>query len=922
MAYPEERPEFIGKSRQGDAGGWMAKLRVYELAKELEMTNSDLVARLQDMGIQVKGHMSSLDENQAQMVRDMVAGRSQQMIVEKRVGRGVIRRRRKIVAAEPAVEADSEEAEIPEEPAFEAAPPPPRAPSPPSRAPERIAEKRLEEAATAEAPAPESLAPPPVEEPPAPLEPVVRAPSSPQPGVAPPEVVVKPVEAEEPKKEEAKKPRRRMRKDIPAKIIKLPERVPEATAEVVSAKPAEVVKPVAAVPKLVESVPITEQESEAGLRAKKKRGKRREEEEAAARRRLPPSRRKEVFTGDDLYGERATVRGRKGVARPVVKELRKPEITVPKAIKRRIRLDDAVTLASLAKRMGVKATDVIKKLMGLGVMAALNQTIDFETASLVASEFNYEVEKVSFIEEDIMQAEPDRAEDLRPRPPVVTIMGHVDHGKTLLLDAIRHTNVTEGEAGGITQHIGAYLVSLDGGDVVFLDTPGHEAFTAMRARGARVTDLVILVVAADDGVMQQTIEAINHAQAAEIPILVAVNKIDKPNANPDKVKRQLAELGLTPEEWGGHTTMVQVSAKKGTGIEELLELILLQAELLELKANPSKMARGRVIEAKLDRGKGPVATVLVQEGTLRAGETFVCGTFFGRVRALLDDRGRKVENATPSLPVEVHGISGVPQAGDEFVVVADEKQAKQVATHRQLKHREAELSRTTKVTLDNLFSRIREGETKELKVVLKTDVQGSLEAILDSLQKLGTAEIKVRIIHSAVGAVTETDVMLASASDAIIIGFGVRAETKVQELADREKVDVRYYDVIYQIISDVKAAMEGMLEPTYRETFMGRAEVVQTFNIPKVGTIAGCIVQEGRVERGAKVRVLRDSVVINDGKVASLRRYKDDAKEVRAGQDCGIGVENFNDIKVGDVLETYSLEEIKPVLRPAEGKTE
>jgi translation initiation factor IF-2 len=898
----------------------MAKLRVYELAKELEMTNSDLVARLHDMGIQVKGHMSSLEENQALMVRDMVAGRSQQMIVEKRVGRDIIRRRRKIVATEPALE--PEKVKIPEKPVVEAAPPPPPPPAP-SPAPEPIAEKPPGKVPVAVAPVREPLAPPPAEELPASLASVVAASPSPEPEVAPSEVAVKPVEAEEPKKEEARKPRRRARKDTPAKIIKLPERVPEPTPEVMPAKPAEMVKPVAAVPKLAEVVPIPEEEGEAGLRAKKKRGKRREEEEAADRRRLPPSRRKEVFTGDDLYGERATARGRRGgVARPVVKELKKPEITVPKAIKRRIKLDDAITLASLAKRMGVKASDVIKKLMGLGVMAALNQAVDFETASLVASEFNYEVEKVSFIEEDIMQAEPDRPEDLRPRPPVVTIMGHVDHGKTLLLDAIRHTNVTAGEAGGITQHIGAYLVSLGGGDVVFLDTPGHEAFTAMRARGARVTDLVILVVAADDGVMQQTVEAINHAQAAEIPILVAVNKIDKPNANPDRVKRQLAELGLTPEEWGGHTTMVEVSAKKGTGIEELLELILLQAELLELKASPSKMARGRVIEAKLDRGKGPVATVLVQDGTLRAGDPFVCGTFFGRVRALLDDRGRKVEEATPSLPVEVHGISGVPQAGDEFVVVADDKQAKQVATHRQLKQREAELSRTTKVTLDNLFSRIREGETKELKVVLKTDVQGSLEAILDSLQKLGTDEIKVRIIHSAVGAVTETDVMLASASDAIIIGFGVRAETKVQELADREKVDVRYYDVIYQIISDVQAAMEGMLEPTYKETFMGRAEVVQTFNIPKVGTIAGCMVREGRVERGAKVRVLRDNVVINDSKVASLRRYKDDAKEVRAGQDCGIGVENFNDIKVGDILETYGVEEIKPVLRPTEGKTE
>jgi translation initiation factor IF-2 len=895
----------------------MAKLRVYELAKELEMTNSDLVARLHDMGIQVKGHMSSVEENQAQMVRDMVAGRSQQMIVEKRVGRGIIRRRRKIVAAEPTVE--PEKVEIREKPGVKVAPPPP---PPPSPAPEAIAKKSVEEVPVAMASAPEPLAPPPAAERTAPSASGAATSPAPQSEVAPPEVATKPAEAEESKKEEARKPRRRGRKDSPAKIIKLPERVPEPTPEVMPTKPAEAVQPVAAVPRLGEVVPIPGEEGEAGLRAKKKRGKRREDQEALDRRRLAPSRRKEVFTGDDLYGERAAVRGRKGVARPVVKELRKPEITVPKAIKRRIKLDDAITLASLAKRMGVKATDVIKKLVGLGVMAALNQAIDFETASLVASEFNYEVEKVSFIEEDIMQAEPDRPEDLRPRPPVVTIMGHVDHGKTLLLDAIRHTNVTEGEAGGITQHIGAYLVSLDGGNVVFLDTPGHEAFTAMRARGARVTDLVILVVAADDGVMQQTVEAINHAQAAEIPILVAVNKIDKPNANPDRVKRQLADLGLTPEEWGGHTTMVEVSAKKGAGIEELLELILLQAELLELKANPSKMARGRVIEAKLDRGKGPVATVLVQVGTLRAGDPFVCGTFFGRVRALLDDRGRKVEEATPSLPVEVHGISGVPQAGDEFVVVVDEKQAKQVATHRQLKQREAELSKATKVTLDNLFSRIREGETKELKVVLKTDVQGSLEAILDSLQKLGTDEIKVRIIHSAVGGVTETDVMLASASDAIIIGFGVRAATKVQELADREKVDVRYYDVIYQIISDVQAAMEGMLEPTYKETSMGRAEVVQTFNIPKVGTVAGCMVKEGRVERGARVRVLRDNVVINDSKIVSLRRYKDDVKEVRAGQDCGIGVENFNDIKIGDILETYSVEEIKSVLRPAEGRTE
>jgi translation initiation factor IF-2 len=442
----------------------------------------------------------------------------------------------------------------------------------------------------------------------------------------------------------------------------------------------------------------------------------------------------------------------------------------------------------------------------------------------------------------------------------------------------------------------------------------------MRARGAQVTDLVVLVVAADDGVMQQTVEAINHAQAAGIPILVAINKIDKDNANPDKVKRELAERGLTPEEWSGDTTMVEVSAKKKIGLDELLELILLQAELLELKANPNKMARGRVIEARLDKGKGPLATVLVQEGTLRTGDPFVCGTFYGRVRAMLDDRGRKVEEAPPSMPVEVHGISGVPQAGDEFVVVEDERQARQVASHRQSKMREAELSQATKVTLDNLFARIKEGETKELRIVLKADVQGSLEAIIDSLKNLSTEEIKVTIIHSAAGAVTETDVMLASASDAIVIGFSVRAPQKVQDVAEAEQVDLRFYDVIYQLVADVKDAMEGMLEPIYKEHFMGRAEVVKTFNISKVGTVAGCMVHEGRVERGAKVRVLRDNVLINDSKIASLKRYKDEVKEVKAGQDCGIRIENFNDIKIGDVLETYTIEEIRAVLEPGKGK--
>lgn len=876
----------------------MAKLRVYELAKELDMPNKDLVEKIDSLGIQIKGHMSSLDEEEVKLVRDMVTGRSQQLIVEKRVRRGVIRRRRKVVKTEPPPE--PVEAEIKPE-----AVPPVEIP----------AETQLEGTAPTEAPLEEEL-PTVVDEE---LTPEAEAEAKVAEEAKPEKKVKKKVEEKERK---IKKPRRRVKKEAAAKIIKLPERVAEVVPEE-EVKPEEKTEPLAVepVPPVVAPEPEAEKKP---AKAKKKKGRRariEEEEERLARKKLP-SRRKEVVSGEDLY-ERRTIPGRamKGrrVARAVAKDLKKTEITVPKAVKRRLRLDEAITVGNLAKRMGIKATEVIRKLMELGLMATLNQAIDFDTAALVAAEFSYETEKTSFEETEIIQATPDREEDLKPRPPVVTIMGHVDHGKTSLLDAIRETKVTEREAGGITQHIGAYNVSLDAGQLVFLDTPGHEAFTAMRARGARVTDLVVLVVAADDGVMQQTVEAINHAQAADVPIVVAINKIDKENANPDKVKRELAERGLSPEEWGGETTMVEVSAKKKIGLDELLELILLQAELMELKANPNKKSRGRVIEARLDTGKGPLATVLVQEGTLRAGDPFVCGTFHGRVRAMLDDLGRKVEQAEPSMPVEVHGISGVPQAGDEFVVVEDERQARQVAAHRQLKLREAELSRATKVTLDNLFARIKEGETKELRMVLKADVQGSLGAIIDSLNNLSTEEIKVNVIHSAAGAVTETDIMLASASDAIVIGFSVRAPQKVQELAEAEKVDLRFYDVIYQLVADVKDAMEGMLEPIYKEHFMGRAEVLKTFTVSRLGTVAGSMINEGRVEMGAKIRVLRDNVVINDSKIASLRRYKDEVKEVKAGQDCGIMIEKFNDVKIGDILETYTVEEIRPVLEPGKG---
>ncbi|MDL1969525.1 MAG: translation initiation factor IF-2 [Candidatus Desulfofervidaceae bacterium] len=609
--------------------------------------------------------------------------------------------------------------------------------------------------------------------------------------------------------------------------------------------------------------------------------------------------------------------------KPVAKKEKRPKekekkttaprpVTAPtKAIKRRVEIGESITVAELAKAMGVKASEVIKKLIGLGVMATINQPLDYDTAALVASEFDYEVRKVGFVEEDVLKPIPDKPEDLKPRPPVVTVMGHVDHGKTSLLDAIRHTNVIATEAGGITQHIGAYYVTLDKGDVVFLDTPGHEAFTAMRARGAQVTDVVILIVAADDGVMDQTREAINHAKEAGVPIVVAINKVDKPNANPERVKRQLAELGLVPEEWGGETLFAEISAKKRIGIEDLLELVLLQAEMLELKANPNKPARGVVVEARLDKGRGPVATVLIKEGTLKVGDHFVCGLHYGKVRAMFNDRGEPISEAGPSMPVEIQGISGVPEAGDRFVVVESEKVAKEVSQYRQQKQREAALIKMKGVSLENLYEKFKEGEVKELKIIVKADVQGSVEALKESLSKLSTDEIKINVIHASTGAITESDILLASASHAIVIGFNMRPTAKVMDLAQKEKVDVRYYNVIYRLLNDIKDAMSGMLEPEYKEKVIGEAEIRQIFKVPKVGMVAGCYVTNGKIERGANVRVLRDGVVVYDGKLASLKRFKEDVKEVAAGYECGMGFENFQDIKVGDTVEAYIVEEVK-----------
>ncbi len=590
------------------------------------------------------------------------------------------------------------------------------------------------------------------------------------------------------------------------------------------------------------------------------------------------------------------------------KEQRKTEITVPKASKRVIKISEVITVGDLARDMGVKAGEVIKKLMGMGMMATINQILDADTATLIASEFDHQVENVAFDADSALELEHQIEEPegaLIPRPPVVTIMGHVDHGKTSLLDAIRSTNVTAQEHGGITQHIGAYHVQVDGRSATVLDTPGHEAFTAMRARGAKVTDIVVLVVAADDGVMPQTVEAINHARAAEVPIIVAVNKIDRPDANLERVKRGLAEHGLVAEDWGGDTVFVPVSAKTHEGIPSLLEMLLLQADILDLKANPQKLARGTIIEAKLDRGRGPVATVLVQEGTLRVGDSFVCGVFHGKVRAMIDDRSRKVEAAPPALPVEILGLQGVPQAGDSFVAVTDESKARQVAEYRQSRQREAELVKSSKVSLEELYDQIKAGDVKELRVVLKADVQGSVEALTEALSRLSTDEVKLRVIHGSVGGITESDILLAAASNAIVIGFNVRPESKGAALAAQEGVDVRLYTIIYEAVADVRAAMEGMLEPTYREQTVGRVEIRQTFNIQGVGTVAGCYVTEGKIQRGNLVRLLRDQVVVHEGKLASLKRFKDDVREVSAGYECGLSIEGYQDIKQGDVIEPY-----------------
>jgi translation initiation factor IF-2 len=673
--------------------------------------------------------------------------------------------------------------------------------------------------------------------------------------------------------------------------------------------------------KLVEEEPEEEKKRKKAERLLKKIEE--EEQEASTTKKKGLLKRKVVIREEDLYAFRRRGgkalpfrKGRGGRIEARAEDDTRPELRI---VRKTVKVADQIQVGELAKRLSVKAQDVIRKLLSLGTMSNINQSIDYETASVVATDLGFEVERVFSMEEEFQArqteaTESEEKENLKPRPPVVTIMGHVDHGKTLLLDTIRNTNVAEREAGGITQHIGAYLAKVNGKEIAFLDTPGHEAFTAMRARGALVTDIVILVVAADDGVMPQTIEAINHAKAANVPIIVAINKIDKPNANPDKVMKELAEYSLIPEEWGGTTLMAKISAKKKTGINELLELILLQAEMLELKANPDKLAKGIIVESGLDKGHGPVGTVIIKEGTLSVHDPFVAGTIFGRVRALVDDKGKRIQKAPPATPVLVVGFSDVPQAGDPFIATTEESYARELSKFRQEQIREKEIVSGPRVTLEDLYAKMEQTEKLTLNVVLKGDARGTLDAIQDALTKLSTQSVQIQIIHSGVGTITETDVNLAMASGAIIIGFNSKPMPKTQALADKERIQIRTYSVIYEMIDEVRKAMEGMLAPKIVEVSIGKAEVRKIFTVSRLGSIAGSYVTEGKVTRSALAKVRRNGNELFSGKLSSLKRFKDDVKEVQAGYECGLALEGFNDIQEGDVIEFFVEEQEKQTL--------
>jgi translation initiation factor IF-2 len=859
----------------------VAKIRVYELAKEFGMAPKNLVAKLRTLGVEVANHMSNLDGVDADRVRRAIERERQESLVEERLSDTVIRRRsRSAGAARPA-------------------------PAPPAPAPPPLAE--------IEPPAPPPEMPLVTASASAPSEPEVAASvaEAHAPSVSEVTVEATPVAAEEPvgaapaevASEAETEPTLLPGEAKPVSTVPVPVKIPQPVVTGSAATGQFIQLPglgsrEAGVPK----IEIKDRDEElrrmgrGGLISRGPGGRDWRAPGAPGQRPGGPPRKKVAMAG---------------------KKLKQTLITTPAEHKRVIRMGETIGVADLAQKMGVKGNEVVKKLWALGMMGVnINQNIELDAASLIATEFGYQVESTAFNEEEVISEGQvvDDPEDLVPRAPVVTVMGHVDHGKTSLLDAIRKANVAAGEAGGITQHIGAYRVHTPQGDVVFLDTPGHEAFTAMRARGAQMTDIVVIVVAAEEGPMPQTIEAIKHAQAAEVPILVAINKIDKPGANPAMVKTRLMEQRLVGEEMGGETIYVEVSAKTKQGIDRLLEMLALQAEVLELKANPKKAAKGHVVEARLDRGRGAIATVLVKEGTLRVGDLVVAGEAYGKLRAMLGDKGQNISEAPPSTPVELLGLDGVPEAGEIFNVVADEKSAKALVEHRRELRKRKEASSNTRVSLENILEKIKLGEVKEVRIVLKADVQGSVEAISNALRNLSTPTVGVNVISAGVGGITESDVTLAKASAAIVVGFNVRPAGKSRALADQEGVDIKLYQIIYDAIDDVKKAMLGMLSPVTKEKVLGRAEVRQVFHITKAGTVAGCTVVDGKVTRRSHVRLIRDSVVVHTGRLSSLRRFKEDASEVTHGYECGIGIENYGDVKEGDIIEAFEVESIAAVL--------
>ena len=998
----------------------MAKKRVYELAKDLGLSNKEMVDWLKAHEYDVKSHSSSLEDDQAHAVAEKVLGeRAPKPVIAKPSASGVVLRRKKadtlgpdgvpvgdhvegaqapaahpVAAAEkpaPAVQHQPAPVEAKPQPAEPRAPVVEKVPEPVAAAPEPVVVAKPAEP-VAVTPAPEPVA---AAKPPEPVAPVAPAASSAPDAAVPappaaaaahpakpaPVEAAKPVEAPaEAKAGPTAQPQTQPHPQPPrtAEPSKMPapqhSNVPAGVAKV-AAKPAPPpparhparpvpTGPIVAGPGGTQSIQVSEN---VGARPTATRavvlsrplipiarppprpppggsfrprpigevrelavvsggpGRGREfidvSKDKQKGKKRPRVEKVESLSKQDLVElakQRAYIPLR-GHKKRSTKKGKSTEITEMSEHKKVVRLEETITVAELSQTMGVKSSDLIRKLVAAGKMVTVNQPIDFDTTSLLAIDYGWKVEKVGFEIDEYIEETEDRAEDLYARPPVVTIMGHVDHGKTSLLDAIRKAHVAEGEAGGITQHIGAYSVDVvgsDGGEanITFLDTPGHEAFTAMRARGANATDIAVLVVAADDGVMPQTVESINHAKAAKVTVVVAINKIDKPGAQPDRIKQQLSDHGLIAEDWGGDVMMIPVSARTGDGLEKLLEAILLQAEVLELKANPTRPASGVVIEAKLEKGRGPVATVLVQNGTLRVGDAIVTGIHSGRVRAMMNEHGEQVDDVPPGFPVEVLGLDGAPSAGDEFNIVEDENAASTVAEHRRTKQRDKEMSKNTKLSLEDLMARAKKDQAKVLKIIVKADVGGSVEALKAALIKLSTPKVAVDVIHAGVGNITESDVMLGSASKAMIVGFNTKIESKAGEAASQQEVTLKQYSIIYEALDDVKLAMEDKLESIIKEKVLGRAKVQALFNVPKLGTIAGSSVVDGKVTRTAFLRVLRDSKSIFTGKVASLRRFKDDVKEVDKGFECGIGIENFNEFKEGDIIEAYELETIRPSL--------